>query len=110
MSIEPAYKLNDKITYKGISGTVTKVYRYTEEELVEASEFPNLGWIQTHPFTYTITYDEPQSYESILLKRKYPNDDPSTWIKIRLTNTFDWVDFYEQEDVKFVDVENVKFV
>lgn len=99
MSLEPAYKLNDKITFKGIPGTITRIYRYSEEELLEASEFPNIGWIQTHPFTYTITYDEPQSYESILLKHKFPNDDPSKWTKIRLTNDFDFPDF---EHVKLI--------
>ena len=97
--IQPAYKLNDKVTYKGHSGIITGIYRYTEEELLEAIEFPEIVWIQSHPFTYTLTYDIPQPFESILLKKKYPNDDPSNWIKIRTDVTFDFVNF---DDVKLI--------
>jgi len=99
MTTQPAYELNDKITYKGIPGIITKVYKYNEEELLEALEFLNIDWIQSHPFSYTITYDVPQSFESILLKRRYPNDDPSTWRRTRLHDGFDFIDF---DDVKII--------
>ena len=72
-SMQPAYKVNDRVTCKGISGIITKIYKYTEEELLEAAEFPDIGWIQSHPFTYTMIYDEGRPYESILLKKKYKN-------------------------------------
>ena len=98
-SMQPAYKVNDRVTCKGISGIITKIYKYTEEELLEAAEFPDIGWIQSHPFTYTMIYDEGQPYESMLLKKRYPNDDPSTWIKVITSRTFDFIDF---ENVKLI--------
>jgi len=98
LELIPSYKLHSKITLKGFSGIITDIYRYTETELLEATEFPNLVWVHTHPFVYTITYDIPQSYNCILLERKHP-DEPSKWVKIRTGTTFEFPDF---EDVKLI--------
>jgi hypothetical protein len=92
MSNHLNYKLHDKITYKGVSGTITSIYRYTDDELLEIIKFPDLDWVKSQPFLYTMTYDIPQSYESIILRKKFP-ENPSKWNRMRETTSFDYDNF-----------------
>ena len=88
----PTYKLNDKITYRGVSGIITSIYRYTRDELLEAAQIPDLDWVKDNPFLYTITYDIPQSYQSVILRKQFP-EEPSKWNRIRDTMSFDYENF-----------------
>ena len=92
MSHSPTYKLNDKITYRGMSGRITSIYRYTDDELLEAAQIPDLDWVKDHPFLYTITYDIPQLYQSVILQKKFP-EEPLKWNRIRDTMSFDYENF-----------------
>jgi len=96
--ILPAYKLNDKIMFKKHLGVITKIDTYSDKDLVDALAYPELDWVHTHPYIYTITYDIPHEYESILMVRQFPNE-PSKWIKIRESSIFEFVDF------KYVDYQ-----
>jgi hypothetical protein len=89
---EPAYKLHDKITYKGIPGVITYISKYTEQDMLDAATISDCEWVKTHPFIYTITYDTPQSYQSIISQRKFP-DEPTKWNRMRVSITFEYPDF-----------------
>jgi hypothetical protein len=90
---EPFYKLNDKITYKSITRIITNISKYTKQELLDVEKNPDLEWMKIYPFFYIMTFDTPQSYESIILKRKFPNK-PTKWIRTRYTMIIEYVDFH----------------
>jgi len=98
MESEPAYKINDKITFKGYSGVITKIEKYSDNDLLDSLAYPELDWMYTHQYMYTITYDIPQEYESILMRKKYPTE-PNKWMKIRDSSIFEFINFKDVERV-----------
>ena len=48
----PTYKINDKITYKERYGIITKVDKYSDDDLLDGLRYPDLYWVQTHPYIY----------------------------------------------------------
>ncbi len=95
----PTYKINDKVVYKTRSGIITKVDKYSDDDLLDGLRYPDLDWVQTHPYIYTITYDIPYEFESILLQRKYPNE-PNKWKMIRKSNIFEFINFSDVERIQ----------